>query len=91
VDKNFYTQNFLKIYKNVRDYEGYFLEHSFKDALIANNLGASRFLFLTPPSLGGVSGSSGEVYGREDLIKRQISNRIKSVMLGLNEWIDDRR
>ena len=90
VNKNFYIRHFLRAYQHVRDHDRHFLEHCFKDVMVADHLKASRFLFLIPPSLGGVSGSSGEVYGRENLIKRRITNRIKSVMLRLNEGIGRR-
>ena len=91
VDKTFYVRYFLHAYKQVRDHELHFLEHCFKDVVVKNRLRASRFLFLTPPSLGGVSGSSGEVYGAESLGLRRITNRIKSNMLYLNEVIYGQR
>lgn len=84
-DIDYYKQNFIKSYLAVRDSEGYYLEHCFKDILINHHLPASRLIFRTPPDLRGVSGSSGVDYGRENLKKRWFTNRLKESMLGLRE------
>lgn len=84
-NKKFYFKYLLKSHLNVRDLEGYFLEHSFKDAFISSFENISPFLFWTPPLLRGVSGTSGEIYELENLKKRWVTNRLKSVMLKMHE------
>ena len=57
VDKQFYVKNFLSAYVNVRENKRYWLEHSFKDIAVANNL--EKFMFPVAPIILGVSGTSG--------------------------------
>jgi hypothetical protein len=86
-NRDFYLRNLLHSHLRVRDSEGYYLEHCFADSLIKNRIKVSSFLFKTPPVIRGVSGSSGEIYGVENLTKRWFTNRLKSVFLGLHELL----
>jgi hypothetical protein len=87
VNKNFYNSYLRKAYLDVRDHHGYYLEHSFNDALIRNKLRVSDFLFDEPPWIAGVSGTLGEAYEKEDLKTRRIKNWFRSFMLRLHETI----
>ncbi len=57
VDKKYYIKNFLSAHLHVREKQTYWLEHSFKDIVIANNL--AKFMLPVAPIVCGVSGTSG--------------------------------
>ena len=73
-NKNYYIEHFGNAYKNVRDQDGYYLEHCFRDVVVNNKLQASSILFPTPPRLEGVSGTSGETYRAANPIKARFKN-----------------
>lgn len=59
----FYLDRLASAHLKVRDHEGYYLEHSFKDVLIHDNRDALRVMFARAPRIEGVSGTSAEVHG----------------------------
>lgn len=59
-NKSFYLKYLSDAYLNVRDLDGYYLEHSFKDHLAQNNIASFGLPFA--PIFEGVSGSSGKEY-----------------------------
>ena len=73
-NKNYYIEHFGNAYKNVRDHDGYYLEHCFRDVVVNNKLQASSILFPTSPRLEGVSGTSGETYTAANPIKARFKN-----------------
>jgi hypothetical protein len=73
-NKSYYMDYFSNAYKNVRDQDGYYLEHCFRDVVLNNKIQASRILFPTPPLLVGVSGTSGETYRAANPIKARFKN-----------------
>ncbi len=77
VNRNFYVSNLQDAYKNVRDLDGYWLEHSFKDAIASRGLRASRFYFPESPEVAGVSGSTGQTYRPLVLTRRQRFERLE--------------
>jgi len=86
VNRDFYVRNLQESYRNVRDLEGYWLEHSFKDAIASKGLKASRFYFPVLPEVAGVSGSTGRVYRPDVSTRRQRIERLKKkVRLRINE------
>lgn len=62
IKKSYYIDNFSNVYKNVRDHDGIYLEHCFRDVIVANGLRASSILFPIPPLIVGVAGTTGETY-----------------------------
>lgn len=58
--KSFYFKYLSDAHLNVRDLDGYYLEHSFKDHLVKNNIESFGLPFA--PIFEGVSGSSGKEY-----------------------------
>jgi hypothetical protein len=47
----------LNAYKEVRDADGYYLEHAYMDAILEKKI--KKYISTVPLDLGGVSGSSG--------------------------------
>lgn len=60
VDKSFYLNRLATAYRDVRDGDGFYLEHAFKKAL--STLKPSEFVMFPTPRLTGISGSTGTVY-----------------------------
>lgn len=60
VDKKFFIDTLMNAYKNVRDSDGYYLEHSYMDIILEKKV--RKFISTIPLSLGGVSGTSGLIY-----------------------------
>ncbi len=86
VNKDFYLRNLLNSYLDVRDYQGYYLEHSFRDTIVNKKLFFSKILFPIQALVEGVSGSSGEKYSAVSLTKMQRVKRIvKRFILRANE------
>lgn len=85
VNKRFYAEHFLDAYRKVRDRDGYYLEHSFKDVILNKKLRASSILFPIPPLIEGVAGTTGETYKSGSLIKKRFKNLKTYVKLRLNE------
>ncbi|MFZ4801565.1 MAG: hypothetical protein ACOYLR_06200, partial [Chlorobium sp.] len=59
-NKSFYQKHLSLAYLNVRDADGYFLEHCFKDIIVTENI--KRYISPVSLVLQGVSGSSGLSY-----------------------------
>ncbi len=88
VNRDFYARYLQESYRNVRDLDGYWLEHSFKDAIASQGLKASRFYFPILPEVAGVSGSTGRIYRPGASTRRERIERLKKkVRLRLNELI----
>jgi hypothetical protein len=62
--KLFFKSSISDCYEKVNDYDGYFLEHAFADAL--KNSGVSNVLFTHPPIVNGISGTSGRFNNNDD-------------------------
>jgi len=82
-NKLFFLENFASAYLNVRDQEGHYLEHCFRDVVIEKKLNK----IITPifPIIEGVSGSSGVKYSNS--IKNKIKFSIKRLILKTNKII----
>lgn len=65
IKKELYVKHFLEAYRDVRDEEGYYLEHSFHDILINNGFSIYKGLFPIPPFVEGVSGTRANKYAPE--------------------------
>jgi hypothetical protein len=59
-EKSFYLEHLANAHLSVRDLEGYYLEHSFKDCLLKG--GIKKFGAASPIVIEGTSGSSGKDY-----------------------------
>jgi hypothetical protein len=57
VDKLYYMENFLSAHLNVREKNRHWLEHCFKDIVIAKKM--SKFMLPVAPIVRGVSGTQG--------------------------------
>ena len=85
INKNYYLEHFIDAYKNVRDQDGYYLEHAFKDVILSNKLRASSILFPIPPLIEGVAGTTGETYKSGNPISKRFKNLKAYLKLRLNE------
>jgi len=87
-NKKFYTDHLGDAYKHVNDHNGYYLERSFKDSLLRQKFALSQFLFRYPPSIEGISGSTGEVYKTSTLNKILLFKRIiRRIIIKTNELL----
>lgn len=85
-DKSFYRDRLLGVHTRVRDHEGYYLEHSFKDALIASNADVLRYSFRTTPRILGVSGTSGLAHkGGYEALERVFKHSYRRLLVQLNQ------
>jgi hypothetical protein len=73
VDKEFYIDALMNAYKNVRDGDGYYLEHAYMDAVLDKKI--KNFISTVPLNMSGVSGSSG--LGGEVMFLQKIKKYIK--------------
>jgi hypothetical protein len=88
VRKDFYIDTFKDAHKSVRDREGYYLEHSFRDAMLNRRLQFSRYLFPVPALIEGVSGSSGASFAVRHFSRgHHVRRYIKRVILKINEQL----
>lgn len=65
VGTDFYASRIARLHEAVDDDNGYYLEHAFRDGL--RDLPPSRYVMYPTPRIVGMSGSTGEAYGRPPL------------------------
>lgn len=86
VDKSFYLDRLLHVHRQVRDQEGHYLEHCFKDALIGSNADALRYSFRRMPRILGVSGTSGKRHrGGYEALERAFKHSYRRLLVELNQ------
>lgn len=87
-DIDFYRKHFSKAYLRVRDAEGYFLEHSFKDVIMESKM--SKFGFPITPNIEGISGSLAKDFRTLIPLDLKISNAVALVLaLETTDFISD--
>lgn len=85
VKKEFYLDNLLYAYKDVRDQKGYYLEHSFCDIIIRTKI--KNFISTIPLEINGISGSSAFAY--RGSVQQKIKNRLKRfILIRCSEYSD---
>lgn len=86
VNKFFYQRYLQSAHLAVRDNHAYYLENSFRDAIVRERIQFSKILFPIPALIEGVSGTSGEKYSTTSPTRIQRIRRLgKRLVLRINE------